>query len=1080
MDGIVALAGLVLLFVLVVVPVVAFRANTRSHELESEVKRMRAELLALREALDSRLIPERESVTSGDVIKAQETPAVQPAPDVTAEKSVSSPLDPWTADYRANVRPVSVVADEPRGMPFSEPSPQVQPAVSPETLPTASEAANSEPDSEVQTAVRSTDSSESQVIHGMAHTPEKSAEPVPSQQAATAHQDDYVGANDRGLLSALFDWFMRGNPLAKVGILLLFFGLAYLIKYSIERDIFPIELRLGAAAAIALGLLGLGWRLRQKQSLYALILQGGATGALYITVLGACQLWDLVPHGLAFGLLVVICAASVALAILQRSLSLAMLASAGGYLAPVLLSTGSGNYIALFSYYLLLSLGILAITVRQPWRPLNLLGFVFSFGVAGLWGMRDYQPEYWLVCQLFLLASLFIFGIFSNLLSLRAHISGAKIVDSVMMLGPPLVGFGMQYAITAHWKYGAAFSALGFGLIYLALAGFTVRRIVLVGKPFVISALALGVCFTTLAIPLALSAKWTAFAWAIEGLGILWIGLQQQQRYVSYSGTALLVFALGSAVYAAAGLDRFSFCLVFGIISLTWIAAAWLWRKQRTELETGLLGGGILLWVITLIRSVQLEGITDIFDVMLLLVLITLSALIWFAMAKRLKWLLIGYGAWLLWPAMLLALVAQFSVKASLSETGWINLAWPCALAAALWLLRRGIPRPQERIAQGLLAGVILVWVGVLIKLVQPASLHDAVRMMIVLALIALSVLFWLWLATRLHWPLLSYSTWLLWPAMLVTLGCQLSTGGSLFNAGWINLVWPGVLMLAFYLLRHGQPRPAARVAQGLHLSLLWMILLALGVELIRLLDTLPWGMTEWKLGLAVGVGVLVVQFMLYALRRGLWPFVAMPLIYGGVGLAPILLALAAYAIAGNICDGVMIGWPYIPLINPLDVSAGLALCSLVLWARFAMPYLVAKIPHEIMAYRWLAAVVLVAWWGNGMVLRTLSYYGNVDWLVSALWASHLVQTTMSLLWGLTALAIMIGSARRGGRNGWFIGAAILGVIIVKLFLVDSAHGGGLMRAIAFIGVAILMLIIGYFSPLPPRAERRDAMENKE
>jgi uncharacterized membrane protein len=40
---------------------------------------------------------------------------------------------------------------------------------------------------------------------------------------------------------------------------------------------------------------------------------------------------------------------------------------------------------------------------------------------------------------------------------------------------------------------------------------------------------------------------------------------------------------------------------------------------------------------------------------------------------------------------------------------------------------------------------------------------------------------------------------------------------------------------------------------------------------------------------------------------------------------------------------------------------------------------------------------------------------------------------------------------------------------MVKLMLVDSAGGGGLSRAVAFIGVAILVLIVGYFSPLPPK-----------
>lgn len=51
-----------------------------------------------------------------------------------------------------------------------------------------------------------------------------------------------------------------------------------------------------------------------------------------------------------------------------KALSLAMLASLGGYLAPLLLSTGGGSHVALFSFYLLLSVGILAISIRQHWR----------------------------------------------------------------------------------------------------------------------------------------------------------------------------------------------------------------------------------------------------------------------------------------------------------------------------------------------------------------------------------------------------------------------------------------------------------------------------------------------------------------------------------------------------------------------------------------------------------------------------------------------------------------------------------------------------------------------------------------
>jgi uncharacterized membrane protein len=150
-------------------------------------------------------------------------------------------------------------------------------------------------------------------------------------------------------------WLTGGNPLAKVGIVLLFFGIRVprALRGRAGSDLH--QLRLSSAAVIALGLLAIGWRLRHRSPVYALTLQGGAIGGLYLTSFAAFKIYGLLPHGLVFGLLVVICAASVALAVLQRAQGLAVLASLGGYLAPILLSTGSGDHVALFSYYALLS-----------------------------------------------------------------------------------------------------------------------------------------------------------------------------------------------------------------------------------------------------------------------------------------------------------------------------------------------------------------------------------------------------------------------------------------------------------------------------------------------------------------------------------------------------------------------------------------------------------------------------------------------------------------------------------------------------------------------------------------------------
>lgn len=758
-----------------------------------------------------------------------------------------------------------------------------------------------------------------------------------------------------GVMSSLARWFMQGNPLAKLGILLLFLGLSFLLRYTVEHSLFPLELRLAAAALFAIVLLAIGWRLRHKQPIYALILQGGATGALYLTVFGAFRLWQMLPMTLAFVLLVVICAASVGLAILQKALSLAMLASLGGYLAPLLLSTGSGNYVALFSFYLLLSVGILAISIWQHWRELNLLGLLFTFGVGGLWGLNDYQPAYYLNCQLFLITNVLLFGVLSVALSLRAQTKGKQIIDGVLLFAPPLVGFGMQYAITRHWEYGPALSALGYGGFYLMLAWLALRRYPSLGRPLVLAALALGGAFTTLAIPLALSAQWTAMAWALEGLGILWLGVQQQQRRMSYSGTALLVLALGSALWVMEnGTSARSMMLIFAVLSVCWLAGAWLWRKIDLRASGGLLAGGVIFWI------VALSG-------------------------------------------------------------------------AAQWLL----------------------------------NTHSQV-MAGVLALMAVSVWGWRFAAARLAWQELDACKWLLWPMMLVVVGYQISQQ-QIFAAGWQNLAWCLALPAAVALLWRDAEALSPPLSRLAHLSVFWMILLVLAAELFWFARDLPWGMAAWGSGVAMAAGGALIFFVSIAVRRQFWPFRVWPALYACQALIPVAATLAVLLVMTNLQDGVVYRQTYLPLINPLEEGAAFALLGLMVFYRASLRFF----PVQLSVCRPWPVVAMVAlgfWWLNGMLLRALAWYGDVAWNMASLWDSRLIQTCFALFWMLVALVVMLRATRYRSRREWLCGAVLLGIVIVKLMLVDSAGGGGLARAVAFIGVAILVLIIGYFSPLPPKA----------
>jgi uncharacterized membrane protein len=56
-------------------------------------------------------------------------------------------------------------------------------------------------------------------------------------------------------------------------------------------------------------------------------------------------------------------------------------------------------------------------------------------------------------------------------------------------------------------------------------------------------------------------------------------------------------------------------------------------------------------------------------------------------------------------------------------------------------------------------------------------------------------------------------------------------------------------------------------------------------------------------------------------------------------------------------------------------------------------------------------------------------------------------------------------------RAAWIGGAALLAVVVVKLFVVDLSQVGGVERIVSFIGVGVLLLIIGYVAPVPPRRE---------
>ncbi len=803
----------------------------------------------------------------------------------------------------------------------------------------------------------------------------------------------YTRSNETNIGYSLFNWLIKVNIITKIAIIILFLGLTYLFKYGIEhqRHYLSPEVRILSALILGISLLAIGWKLRLKRQIYALILQGGAIAILYLTIFAAFKLYELIPALITFAILVVICSSSILFSILQRAISLAIIACVGGYVTPILLSDGSGNHVALFSYYLMISTAILIISITQSWRILNLIGFTFTFVVSLVWGIQSFTPEFYKECQIFILGNLVIYGVLAVLLSIRSIHNKEKyqnIIDLLLLFGAPLCGFGLQYAITQQWEFGPAFSSLGFGLFYLGGAFIIFHLWKSLAKTLSLYWLAIGVSFITLSIPLALSANWTATLWMFEGTAITWIMLSQKYYRTALSGTLIMSLGIISAAISLENnqLTPTLYTSLLGISSIILLVNACLWHQygQKTEvtklIKSFCLSIAVVVWILWILLSIPLFLQQIILQIPLILLCFTVSFWLWYFIGKKINWNIICHGMVLLWAVLAISLLKSHAVSYY-----YFSSYWPCNLA---WIA-------------AFISGYIYLY-----------KIHDS----------------------------------------------KINSNTSINNK----------LIL-------------------LHISLFWLLLIWLAREIFHVFDILSWGyeVIKWSLLATIASGITLLLYIL--IKRRYITSLSLIKSYWSIGLLPLISYMAFYLIVGLGMSGQIIYWPYIPIVNPLEESAIFSLIMLCVWLKLTINYLQIEnkttnfanfkvpLPNLIL----ILLVVLTFLWANSIVLRCLSQTFDITWSTFTLWHNNIVQMTASLLWMLSAVILIAIGHRYSLRKIWFCGQLIQLIVIIKLIFVDIREIDGLLRAFAFIGVALLMLLIGYLAPLPPKQNNESVVENE-
>ncbi|MGE3692895.1 MAG: DUF2339 domain-containing protein [Novosphingobium sp.] len=465
---------------------------------------------------------------------------------------------------------------------------------------------------------------------------------------------------------------------------------------------------------------------------------------------------------------------------------------------------------------------------------------------------------------------------------------------------------------------------------------------------------------------------------------------------------------------------------------------------------------------------------------------------------------------------VLAALIAVSMIGPNISSVPLANSGFMVPMLVALpmlstaWLLRNPLEHSGSIMARtyagvefGLqqlwfIGGFLFVVLGISIEISRqlpprfagdyaPSALTPHMQVLTAMLSILAAMALGNWFGRRRSWLVATWPGRVSLPLMVLCfLGLLIDDRHVLF---WPDIAfWMVAAALHLWMLRHQSAdgwTGAMHVGGVLLLTGMVADSLAYGIDQAKLWDTSWAGVTF--LVSATAILLLLTRWAgraaPMAIPKGLgWPRDPHARSYWlHTGLVLAALVYLGAMLTTLLAEGVTDPLPYIPLLNPVDLSALLALAVFALWRRMVLSAPTSKAVSDVPrgSFGLAAEAVLGFAIVNTMWLRIAHHFLGLEWDAELLAISQVVQTGYSILWTLIAMGLMIWARRRGERLPWLTGAVLLGVVVIKLVLVDMSRSASLARIIAFIGVGVLMLLIGYFVPLPPRKNAAEETAGK-
>ncbi|RIJ45678.1 DUF2339 domain-containing protein [Maribellus luteus] len=341
-------------------------------------------------------------------------------------------------------------------------------------------------------------------------------------------------------ITSEFEQFVGTNLINKIGMIVVIIGVGIGAKYAIDNNLISPLMRILLGYLVGGILAFFAVRLKENYFNFSAVLFSGAMAIFYFISYAAYTYYSLFPYVVAFLLMVLFTVFTVALALYYDRQVIAHFGLAGAYIVPFILYSPVSSALVLFTYMAIINLGILFISTKKQWKPLNYIAFLATWGIFISWfASKDYDNQ---LGTALVFASLFFAIFYLVFLSYKLILKEKLAIDDIVFL---ILNSAIFYTIgmvaldmnDLSQTYGGLFTFIN-ALVHGSTAFLVYRS---EKKELFYWTIGLVILLITIAIGIQFESHLITILWAGEAAFLFWLGRSQKIPLFDYISASLMV-----------------------------------------------------------------------------------------------------------------------------------------------------------------------------------------------------------------------------------------------------------------------------------------------------------------------------------------------------------------------------------------------------------------------------------------------------------------------------------------------------------------------------------------------------------